>query len=351
MRAIAAKLNKRIWNTEEHVYKKGFDCAISIVQAFNDSFLRSGATKIVNWYDIAGVYPLEPYSEDPAMLLARSPWSGHYDVREALWGYAHYGQFTQAGWQYLNGACGDLAGGGSFVTLKSPDAGGDYSIILETKDATAPQQVRFEIVGGLSNKPLCVWRSDAKEQFVRQGDITPAASGAFTITLEPNAIYSLSTTTGQQKGRFADVRAEKPFPFPYRETFDEYADAKSYGYLPRYTADIAGAFELTDRPDGGSGKCLRQVVPVPTISWAPDWRPYTILGDEQWGDYEVSSDVYLNARDSAAVMGRINHVGTGYGFVPKGYFLELSDDGRCRLVVVRGKKDKKKAVGDPSSRR
>ena len=89
VQATAARMNKPIWNTEEHVYLKGFDCEISIVQAFNENFIRSGVTKIVNWYDIAGLYPLEPYSEDPAMLLARSPWSGHYQVREALWGYAH----------------------------------------------------------------------------------------------------------------------------------------------------------------------------------------------------------------------------------------------------------------------
>ena len=88
------------------------------------------------------------------------------------------------------------------------------------------------------------------------------------------------------------------------------------------------------------------MVPKPTISWAPDWLPYTILGDEQWQDYEVSVDVYLNPGESAGVMGRVNHVGTGYGFIPKGYFLQLGDDGQCRLVVMRGKKDKNKAVGD-----
>jgi galactosylceramidase len=125
---LAAQMGKPIWNTEDHVYKKGFDCAISIVECFNDNFLNSGATKVVNWYDIAGVYPMEPYPEDPATILAQWPWSGHYVVREALWGYAHYGQFCEVGWQYLDGGCGVLAGGGSFVTLKSP--GGDYSIIL-----------------------------------------------------------------------------------------------------------------------------------------------------------------------------------------------------------------------------
>jgi galactosylceramidase len=339
---MAAQMNKPIWNTEEHVYLKGFDCQITIVHAFNDNFIRSGATKIVNWYDIAGVYPMEPYSEDPAMILARSPWSGHYQVREALWAYAHYGQFTEVGWQYLNGACGTLNGGGTCVTMKSP--GNDYSIIIETKGAKAVQALRFDISGGLPAKELCVWRSDAKEQFIQQAAIVPV-NGAFTITLDPDAVYSLSTTRGQQKGSFAGIPADKPFPFPYYETFEQYISPKDYGYLPRYTADIADAFEIADRP-GGQGKCLRQAVPLPTISWAPDWQPCTIIGDEKWKDYEVSADLYLAAGETAGVMGRVNHVGTGYGFIPKGYFVELSDAGQCRLVLIRGKKDPKKPVGD-----
>jgi len=342
VQALAAKMNKPIWNTEEHVYLKGFDCALSIVQAFNENFIRSGATRIVNWYDIAALYPLEPYSEDPAMLLARSPWSGHYDIREALWGYGHYGQFTQIGWQYLKGGCGELADGGTFITMKSP--GDDYSIILETKGASAPQTIRFTVVGGLSNGKLCVWRSNAKEQFIQQPGIKPV-DGAFTVTLEPDSIYSLSTTTGQQKGSFNNIPATKSFPFPYYETFDEYSAPSQWGFLPRYTADIAGAFELVNRPDK-QGLCLRQVVPIPPISWAPEWQPYTILGDDHWQDYEVSADVYLNPGDSAAVMGRINDVGYGYGSVPKGYFLQLRDDGQCRLVAIRGKVDKKKLIGD-----
>ena len=339
---IAAQMNKPIWNTEEHVYLKGFDCALGIVRAFNENYIRSGVTKIVNWYDIAGVYPIEPYSEDPSMIMAHWPWSGHYKVREALWGYAHYGQFTKVGWLYLNGGCGELEGGGSFVTLKS--SGDDYSIILETKDAKAPQQIRFQISAGLSAKPLCVWRSDAKEQFVQQAGIDPV-NGEFEIILEPNSIYSLSTTTGQQKGSFSNIPAPKRFPFPYRETFESYSAPKDYGFLPRYTADIADAFEIVERPDK-SGKCLRQVVPAPTISWAPDWQPYTVIGDERWQNYEISADVCLNPGENACVMGRINEVGTGYGFIPKGYFLELRADGQCRLVAIRGKESKKKIIGD-----
>ncbi len=56
--------------------------------------------------------------------------------------------------------------------------------------------------------------------------------------------------------------------------------------------------------------------------------------------------LYLNPGDTAGIMGRINDVGSGYGFIPKGYYLQLTDDGQCRLVVVRGKVDKKTLVGD-----
>jgi galactosylceramidase len=71
-------------------------------------------------------------------------------------------------------------------------------------------------------------------------------------------------------------------------------------------------------------------------------------GDEGWQNYEVGADVYLNDSESAAVMGRINHVGTGYGSVPKGYFLQLDQNGECRLVLIRGQKDKENPEGGES---
>ena len=344
VREMAGRLGKPIWNTEDHVYKKGFDCQIGIVECFNDNFIHSGATKVVNWYDIAGVYPMEPYSEDPATILAHEPWSGHYRVREALWGYAHYGQFTEVGWEYIDGACGELKEGGSFVSLRSPEKGRDYSIIIETKGATTVQRVDFTVRGGFSGKALCLWRSNAREQFVRLADVE-ARDGVFTLELEPDCIYSLSTTRGQRKGSFKDIPASRPFPFPYREDFESYEKPVRWGHLPRYTADIEEVFELATSPDG-RGLSLRQAIPIWPISWAPSWQPYTIIGDQEWRDYEVSADVWLDGHEGAGVMGRVNHVGTGYGTIPKGYFLKLSADGRCELVVVRGKVDKKKPVGD-----
>lgn len=151
-------MGKPIWNSEDHVYRKGFDCLISIVKCFNENYIVSGATKTVNWYDIAGVYPMEPYSHDPAMLLAHEPWSGHYEVREALWGYAHYGQFTEVGWQYVDDGCTTLDGGGTMVTLKNPSTG-DYSLIFETKGAAMPQTLTILPAKDMNKKRLCCWRS------------------------------------------------------------------------------------------------------------------------------------------------------------------------------------------------
>lgn len=336
IQAAAERLGKPIWNSEDHIYLKGFDCLITLVKCFNQNFIQNGVTKIINWYDIAGTYPMEPYSEDPPVIHAYEPWSGHYRVRQALWGYAHYGQFTRVGWDYIASSCKNLDSGGSVVTLASHNRK-DYSLIIETKGAEKIQTLTLDIKK-LPKGKLCVWKSNENEQFVRMADVKPC-HGKLTLTLEPNTVYSVSTLKGQQKGSFSDIPASQPFPFPYTESFDEYTDLTKCGYLPRYTADICGAFELEDG-------ALHQVVSKPAISWAPDWHYYTIIGDSAWRNYEVSADIKLTPGDDAGVMGRICDVGSGYGFIPKGYYLQLNDSGRCQLVVVRGKVDKKKLVGD-----
>ena len=355
-RKMAEDMGKPIWNSEDHNYKKGYDCLITIVKCFNENYIISGATKVINWYDIGATYPLEPYSQDPPMLLAQEPWSGHYSIREALWGYAHYGQFTHLGWKYVDEGCLKLDGGGSMVTMRDPQTG-DFSIIIETKDAKETQTVQLKMKNEkLKMKRLCAWRSNAQEQFVRLEDISPLPAGrgrGWVFTLEPNSVYSFSTTTGQQKGSFTNVPESKPFPIPFEDNFDSYTNAAQWGYLPHYLADIIGSFELRPTPTLNSKPsalnsttCIQQVVGEHTLSWAPEWHHYTIVGDAGWLDYEVSADVWLNPQDEAAVMGRICDVGTGYGVWAKGYYLKLDDKGKCSLYITRGKLNPKELIGD-----
>jgi galactosylceramidase len=333
---MSETMGKPIWNTEEHVYKKGFDCEISLIKAFNDNYINSGVTKVVCWYLVSSFYPVECYY-DVTTINAPSPWSGNYTVNPAVWAYAHYGQFIKVGWKYVDGACGHLSGGGSYVTMAS---GRDYSTIIETKGAKESQKLAFNVSGGLSPGKLCVWRSDDREQFVKVDDLTPD-NGSFSLTVEPNSVYTISTTTGQKKGSVDNIPPARSFPFPYYETFDHYSDAKAFGYLPHFTADIDGGFEITDRPDG-AGKCLRQVVDQKAQSWAPEWMPYTVIGDEKWTDYEVSADVCLDEGGWAGLLGRVNNTGSGYGCNPKGYYLRVDADGSCSLYASTQQRN-----GDP----
>ena len=332
--ANAINSGKPLWDTEEHFMNQnsGYNQATAIVNAFNSNYIRSRVTKTIFWYLICSTYPLEPWN-DYGIMLAQEPWSGNYLVKPGLWGYAHYNQFVKVGWKFIDDACGNLPGGGTYVTLKSPD-NADFSIIIETKGGGASNP-SFTISGGLpTNKTLCVWRSTSTEQFVRQADITPA-DGSFSLAVQGDAIYSISTTTGQQKGSFDNIPVSQKFPLPYYENYDHYSDADKFGYLPYNHADICGVFELADRPDG-NGKCLRQVLQQKAQSWAPEWSPYTIIGDRNWTDYEVSADIHFDNDGWAGVMGRINNVGTGYGCSPSGYYLKLSADGTWALYYANG---------------
>jgi galactosylceramidase len=323
-------IGKPIWDTEEHVYEHGFQCAIDIVSAFNFNYVNSKITKTIYWYLITAFYSNEPFYDD-TMAVASSPWSGNYTINPALWGYAHVGQFTKVGWKYVDAASGNLTGGGNYVTMMAP-SGGDYSVIAQTSGAKAAQNITFNVAGGLSTGTVSVWRSNATAQFQKQPDVAPV-NGSFTVALDANSIYSISTTTGQQKGA-ATPPAAADFPKPYYETYDHYADFKSVGYRPYYHDDIAGGFELFKRPDG-TGSCLRQVVSQPAQSWAPETNPYTIVGNTAWTDYEVSADVSIETSSGwASVMGRVNSTGTGYGTNPNGYYLTLSPTGAWNFYAA-----------------
>ena len=331
---------KSFWDTEEHAYYAGYTCEQYIVHDVNANYIsNSKITKTVFWYLIEAYYSVEQFTNQ-TMMRAYQPWSGHYEIDPGLWGYAHFNQFVDLGWQFIDGACGNVTGGGTYVTLKSP-GNTDFSVIIETQNGSG-STLNFTISGGLpTTKTLCVWMSNGTgtNQFVRQADIAPAANGTFSITVAGNSIYSISTTTGQQKGTFATaIPAAQAFPPVYYENYDHYTGtdtAKAWGYLPYYDADIDGIFEIRPRPDGTAGKCLYQVLRTKSSSWAPEWAPFTLIGNTAGTNYEVSADVYFDNGGWAGVMGRVNQTGT-YGCYPRGYYLRLASTGAWGLYYVAG---------------
>lgn len=314
---------KPIWDTEEHVYQDGFPSAINKVRACNENYIDNQVTSTVFWHLASAFYKIEGWYGKHAMAIADAPWSGHYTLMPELWGHAHTCQFTKLGWKYLGGeGCGYFQNGGSYVTYQAPN-GSDFTIVMETKNAKADQSVTFRIGGGLSTDKVAVWRSTATAMFQQQDGLTPQ-NGDLALTLQPNTIYTLTTTAGQQKGAHPEPPADQPFPFPYQETYEGYPNA---GVLPKYHADIQGIFEVGRRPDG-QGQGLHSVVKFTNTKTPLDG--FTVLGDASWQDYQASVDVLLSESGSAALLGRVSDT---RGKNPKGYILKLGRDGGWSLLA------------------
>jgi len=322
----AIDCGKPLWASEDGPWRGDWIGAGLLAKTYNLNYIHGRMTKTIIWSLVTSYYDNLPLPGS-GVIKANTPWSGHYEVQPALWATAHTTQFAPPGWKYLDGAgCGVLAGGGSYVTLKSPDSR-DYSIIVETLDAQAKQQITFKIAGGLPGSALHVWRTDAQQQFIRQNDIAPAGGG-FTVTLDPGCIYSLTTTTGQSKGSAA-APPRAPFPEKYREDFESYAA----GVAPRYLTDQAGVFEVVRRSDG-KGHSLRQVVPAKGIEWPFHLNPFpeTFLGDLDWENYQVSADVLIEKAGFVSLFGRVGKVPQNQN-PPKGYWLKVRDDGMWQLLA------------------
>jgi Glycosyl hydrolase family 59/Lamin Tail Domain/F5/8 type C domain len=316
--ASAKTCSQPLWDSEEGSHGTSFSAALTLAQIYNRNYILGKMTATEVWSPITSYYDILA-APNSGLMKANTPWSGAYFVGPHVWATAHTTQFAAPGWIYLEGgASALLPSGGSLVTLESTNHS-DYSIVVETSDASSAQTVTFHLTNGLSSAALNVWQTSATNQFANGGQISPT-NGIFSCTFQPGCIYSLTTTTGQAKGN-ATSPVAKPFPLPFKDDFENYAASKT----PKFFTDQAGTFETFIRADG-QGKCLRQVLPQRGIPWTAEWQPYTLIGDASWSDYDVSADVLIETNGGLVfVMGR---VGKGAGFsdaTPRGYWLALNN--------------------------
>ncbi len=329
--ADALSLNKPLWASESgsQQYDKG---AGALAHNLNRNYVAGKMTADINWSLIASWYSTLPFAGD-GLMRADQPWSGSYYVGKSIWAMAHTAQFAQPGWQYLDSACGWLGGSssnGSYVTLKSTN-GKDYSTIIETIGVSSSQTVNFSVTGGLSTGMVHVWASNfssssASAYFVHQQDITPS-NGAYSLTVQPGYVYSLTTTTGQSKGT-ATSPASKGLALPYAESFESYAT----GALAHYFSDLAGAFETAAAGGGRSGKSYRQVITTAPIVWhsGSPTPPLTVVGDPGWSNYKVSVDILLEQAGYVELLGNlVSQVRLGGAAV--GYHLRVTNTGAWTL--------------------
>jgi hypothetical protein len=157
-----------------------------------------------------------------------------------------------------------------------------------------------------------------------------AADGRLALAIEPGCILTLTTTTGQTKGRTSPP-APTPFPARYAEDFESYPT----GAMPRYFADQAGIFEVA-RKSGGRGKVLRQVIERKGIEWPFHLNPppETFLGDANWQDYAVGVDARLDGPGFVVLFGRVGQVPQNAN-PPDGYSLKIDADGWWELGTAK----------------
>lgn len=316
----AKESGKPLWASEEWSQSGeewGGKGALYLARLMNKLYTMDRITKFEIWCPVDGIYNQVIWANTGA-LQADAPWSGNYKIWPSVWTIAHTTQFAEPGWKYMDGACGQLDTNtwrGSHVALRDPKTG-DWSVIIVTGDQ---KKIKLAIGEGLKTGLVHLWKSTEKEQFVEQKALRVTKNG-LVLNLEANAVYTISTTTGQKKGTFGEPPAAKPFPFPYTENFEAYKPNET----PRFFSDQKGTFETITTPEGG--KCLVQAVPDEGILWYDNWllKPHSLIGDPNWRDYAIESDVLLKGGDV--------EIGGRYAHRDKlGFRWILSRDGRWQL--------------------
>jgi galactosylceramidase len=312
-------LNKVQWASEDMStsWDKGAACYARVL---NQNYVRANLTATIAWDLVNSFYDRLAFA-GAGILRAVEPWSGYYQIGQVLWMTAHWGQFTKAGWSFLQHGqgVGLLDNGGSYVAL-TDETGQQLTIIVETMEHdssqcmwshsvaynTTYQTATFQLDSSFAHvTQLFVFFSnlstyDADQVFIYNGTIT-LNSGAFTLDLPVKVLYTLSTINGT-KSSFAAQPPSTPFPLPYEDTFDQYQVSKEAAYF----ADQTGSWEIIDT-SSSRGKVMRQMVTEIPISWcfgsgAEAPYPFSVIGDSDWQQpLTVSVDVMIETIGTAYI--------------------------------------------------
>jgi galactosylceramidase len=267
-------------------------------------YVKSRITKFETWPPAAGCYEGNTYWANHGFIRTNQPWSGNYEIYDAVWLAAHITQFTDIGWKFLDSSCilfhpEEKNSDAGCIMLKDPKSEQWSLIAATTKE---PINLVVNIKAGLSAGPIHVWKSSLtgdiwkegqNKMLVQQSDLS-VKDGKLVLYLEANSVYSITTTNHQVKGIVPHLRPNAArFPIKYSENFEDY----KIGNRPKWFMDQEGNYEVI--ADGRGGKCLKQIIPVKGTAWAfSRLKPHTLFGDYLRDSYELSADVKIIAGDA-----------------------------------------------------
>ena len=308
----ALKTGKPLWASEEYATYNDIHGGACLARILNQNYVEADISASIIWNLIASYYESLLFGRH-SLMTAEQPWSGNYVVESPIWVAAHTTQFVQRGWKYLSHAAGvgTLNKGGSYVSLVSPDKK-EFTLILETmvpKDSACffnnpppgynvvPQNATFMLKGTLASiQTLNVWctkfnfNGQASTFFKKMAPMA-VKNGQFTLNLDVNTLYTLSTVNTAMKGMHPAPPKPRPFPLPYSDTFESYPINSEAYYL---TAQV-GVWEVQKKiGDSQHGNVYRQVVRTQPIDWCgPGHVPVNIIGNVSWSNILIKSDVMI----------------------------------------------------------
>ncbi len=296
-------------------------------RALNRMYIDAKMANYMTWNVTEARYGNLPLGNTGLMGAIR-PWSGHYQLGNNIWAFAHTAQVTDIGWHYLDTGSKRLENGATMVSLTSPDKK-EYSMILEAMDLKDPDTVQVQ----LKNLPLKLLHTrisnfgteDQSQQFVDGGTISPRG-GVFEFIIKPNHVYSITTreTMGKGDAQPASDTHEK-LSLPFFEGFESTELVKN----ARYFTPVNGSFEVQPCKGGREGKCYQQMITQQPINWnaTGDMPPTSMVGDPRWwSDYTIKADVMLEKPGYVEVIGRVSGQ---LGWTPYlgGYHFQVGSDG------------------------
>ncbi|XP_041951646.1 galactocerebrosidase-like [Alosa sapidissima] len=309
---------KTLWSSEDYSTFNHNDVGGGCwARILNQNYVNGRMTSTISWNLVASYYEDLSFGRD-GLMTAEEPWSGNYVVESPIWITAHTTQFAKPGWRYLE-TVGNLTHGGSYVSLT--DGKGNLTVVIETMThdhsicvrpplppyKVFPQNATFHLKGSFATvSELQLWYSkfdfaNSKSTLFKKLQTVKVFDGFFTLSLGVDEVYTLTTITTGQKGRYTDPPNSSPFPKKYLEDFD--VRNPSFDEAPNF-ADQTGVFEyfqnLTD--PGAHVFTLRQIVTQRPIAWANDAdQTISIVGDHSWRDLTVTCDVLIETVNTGGV--------------------------------------------------
>ncbi len=295
--------------------------ALDVANRLVKSYARSRRSLYIFQPAIGGLYPGAKYP-GKQLLEMDTPWSGYFQQDTvALAVMHHFTDFAVTGWRDQTAAknwryapsatVSEVAGtenltqafgAASVMTLVAPDET-DYTVML-INDTSAPQTYQITVKNlAAATKPLYVWQTwadDAGNIHDREKTTTlTPVNGNVTVTIEPRAIISATTTDFQPQALLPnpDVKTDQPLqqdPENHVLFHDDYtyadmpADYLTHrGGTPKYTTDMDGAFEVVEQ-DGKRGLQQKITEQSRALAWETQTDPNFTVGDIRWLNYAAA---------------------------------------------------------------